>query len=183
MVHALHSTFAMRVVTALVTVTLLGCLPDLPPGPANPQHDAGVMRPLDADTNTALEILRTWSGCMTLANFQAAGMTNAWGTLAATNKQVCANCHQYGAFGFIATKDETAFFDAITQHSSMMAMYFTADVPNRNVIVNLNSFKAANVSAGHPAFDPVSNPGMTALDKFHAATAAIATCDPPKLVD
>lgn len=183
MVRALQHNHMMRIVPVLASVALAGCIGDVPSGSGSGSNNGSNTVPDAGLTDTAKSLLMHWSGCMTLANFQTAGMAAAWGTLLTLDNKQCQGCHNLGAYGFIATEDEAKFFEAITLHSSYMSMYFTADVPAGTVIVNTVSFKAANSSLDHPKFDPVNNTGMMALNAFHATTAAITTCDPPKMID
>lgn len=131
--------------------------------------------------------LQEWSGCMSLANFQTAKMAQAWGNMAATSNQRCANCHGNGAEGFIATTDEALFFKTVSEQSGYMLKYFSVDTQNMKIVINTGSLKnAAEVIVGHPRFNSTSNPGVTALQLFYDATMArkmAGTCDPPRLVD
>ena len=180
MVQPLQWRASMRVVTLLGAVLLSACVAELP-GPGGTQPDGG--DPSGPPSATALAMLKQWSGCMTLANFTAADMANAWGTLLTSTSKQCQNCHDDGQYGFVATQDEESFFAKVTQHSSFMAMYFSADVPNNKVVINTTSFKGANSSVGHPQFNPLMNQGMTALTAFHTATAANTACEAPKMID
>lgn len=133
-----------------------------------------------------VQALKTWSGCMSLTNFQTAKMAQQWGSLAASNNQRCMNCHQAGLYVFIATTVEQQFFDTITQHKDYLMKYFTVDATGK-VIINTNSFTNAGVTlASHPHFNPTTNQGMTALQTFYDSTVArqtAGTCDPARLVD
>jgi len=160
----------------------LGACVAVLPGPGEGQTDGGSRTP-DASTASTLALLKQWSGCMTLTNFQTADMAHAWGTLVTSTAKQCQNCHQDGQYGFVATEDEAAFFSKITEHSSFMSMYFSADVANNKVVINTSSFKGANSTVGHPPFDPVTNQGMTALNTFYTATAANTACEAPKMTD
>lgn len=175
----------MRIAVALVTsIVLGGCLGDLPSGGGGPgvQVDAGTGQP-DAQTIDLKAVLREWSGCMTLANFQAANMTTAWSTLTTSDGKQCLNCHGQGEFNFIASGDEAVFFAGITQHSYLMVMYFSVDAATKKVVVNPQSFKSANSKAGHPKFNAEANQGITALQMFHATTAANTACGAPTMID
>lgn len=128
-------------------------------------------------------LLQQWSGCMTLGNFQTADMAQAWGTLLTSNGKQCQNCHANGEYGFIATSDETLFFETISKHSGYLAKYFTADVINSKVNINTASFELANTAVDHPRFNATANQGMTALTTFYGATVNRTTCDAPTLID
>ena len=143
----------------------------------------GGMRGPDARIVDVKGILRTWSGCMTLANFQTANMTTAWSTLASSDGKTCQNCHSEGQYSFIATDDETAFYSGISQHSYFMLKYFLVDTANEKVTVNTTSFKTANSAIGHPKFNFTMNAGITALTSFYNATVANAACGTPTMID
>jgi len=173
----------MRLVCAFVAAALAACTGEINNGPANGQPDAGPPPPDAFIPLSAKELLAKWSGCMTLDNFQTAKMALQWGTLTTDTQKECQFCHQDGAYGFLATTNETTFFDGITKHSSFMSMYFTTDVPNQKVIINTSAFQGANSAVGHPTFNYLTNQGMTALNEFYMATAAVTPCDPPKMID
>ncbi len=170
---------------ALLVTGCIGAPPD-PAPPSNEQPDAGVVTPPPPDgppPPNALMLLQQWSGCMTLENFQAADMAQAWGTLLTSNGKQCQNCHENGEYGFIATSNATVFYDTISKHSGYLAKYFSADVANSKVKINTASFELANTAAGHPQFNTASNQGMTALTTFYGATVNRVTCDAPTLID
>ena len=174
----------MRIALVLVMVVAGGCLGSIS-GTGDPregQSDAAVQA--DArDTDTFRRLLEQWSGCMTIENFNAAGMAEAWGAMAGNDRRLCRNCHSDGAFGFIATTDEAVFFAGVSQHATLMSMYFRVDAQASKVVVNTLSLEAVARRPGHPSFDALSNPGLTALRSFHAATEANTACGAPKLVD
>ena len=157
-----------------------GGVPDAPPTTA-PTIDAAPAKP------DAKALLSTWSGCMSLANFQTANMAQAWGTLTTGSNQQCSNCHGTGAFGMIATTDETLFFKTVSEQTPYLVKFFSADVAGGKVIINTTSFKNAGVTiAGHPRFDPENHQGMTALKAFYDSTVArqvANACDPPRLIN
>ena len=175
--------FPMRLVPVFLfaAVALAACTGEIQNGQGQP--DAAIAPDAPPVMLSARELLAKWSGCMTLTNFQSAKMALQWGTLTTDTAKECQFCHQDGAYGFIATTNEDAFFPAITQHSSFMSMYFTTDVPNQKVIINTAAFQGANSAAGHPQFNYQMNQGMTALNDFWMTTSAITTCDPPKMID
>lgn len=174
----------MRLAVAIVTfVALGGCLGDLPSGGGpGAQTDAGMRQP-DATVIDLKAVFRQWSGCMTLANFQAANMAAAWSQLTTTDGKQCINCHEQGQYNFIASVDEAAFFAGLSQHSYFMVKYFSVDPATMKVIVNTQSFKAANNAVGHPKFNADTNAGMTALNAFHASTTANTACGAPTMID
>lgn len=175
-----------RVVPLITSVLLAGCFGNIsaPGGDDGPggQPDGG-MRQVDATTVDIKAILKQWSGCMTLANFQAANMATAWPQVTSTDGKQCINCHDQGQYNFIATNDEAAFFAGLSQHSYFMVKYFSVESATMKVIVNTQSFKSANAAAGHPKFNADMNAGMTALQAFHASTAANTACGAPTMID
>jgi len=175
----------------LTAVLLAGCMGSIPdPGPGNTgtTPDAGTP-PVEVDAAPpppdAKTLLANWSGCMTLANFQAANMTQAWGNLTTDGQKECSNCHGTGQFGVIISKDENLFFQLISQHSSYLITYFT--VQGSEVVIDSAQFENAGVNdASHPRFNPTTNAGMTALQTFYDSTKAAqaaGTCGTPTLVD
>jgi hypothetical protein len=171
----------MRLAVALVTSILLGgCLGGI--DDVGGTGDGGMRGP-DARVVDVKGILRTWSGCMTLTNFQTANMTTAWSTLVSSDGKTCQNCHSEGQYNFIATDDETAFYTGLSQHSYFMLKYFLVDTATEKVIVNTKSFMTANSAIGHPKFNYTMNAGMTALTSFYNATVANTACGAPTMID
>jgi hypothetical protein len=130
-------------------------------------------------------LLKEWSGCLSLANFQAANMATAWGNLAGTNLQRCVNCHQTG-LGILINLNAQTFFDGITKNLALMLKYFTVSTADAKVVINTGSFQASLGVADHPQFNVTNNAGMTALKKLYddtVARKAANQCDPPRLVD
>ena len=131
-----------------------------------------------------IEVLKKWSGCMTLANFNTAQMAQKWGGLAASQGQKCANCHNLGGDGFIATTNAQTMFDMMTKYKDYLLKFFTVDGDGK-VIINKASMTNAGVTIpSHPRFDPLTNAGMVALEAYYTSTMALSTagtCDPPRL--
>ncbi|HEY5952324.1 MAG TPA: hypothetical protein VIV40_42795 [Kofleriaceae bacterium] len=175
----------MRFVAALVTaVCFAGCVGSLTDAGGGPgaTTDGGAHGP-DAKQVDVKGILRTFSGCMTLTNFQAAKMTTAWSTLTTNDGKQCMNCHDAGEYNFIASDDETQYFSGLSQHSYFMLMYFSVDPATEKVIVNTQSFKGANSTVGHPKFNADANQGMTALQTFYTASSGNTACGAPTMID
>ena len=161
---------------------------DVSPAGGTPDAPGSVDAPLvNVDAPSADALLRQWSGCMTLTNFQTANMAVAWGTLNTATNQECSNCHALGGQGFIASTDEAVFFKTVTEQSAYLVKYFSADAASGTVIINNVSMMSAGVSlTDHPHFDPINNAGMRALATFFDSTKALkaaGTCDPPRLVN
>lgn len=132
-----------------------------------------------------IEVLKKWSGCMTIANFNTAQMSQKWGSLAALNNQKCLNCHGGGLYGFVLSDVPTTFFGAISTQKDYLLKYFTVDGTGK-VIINLASFTNAGVTlTDHPHFDPTNNLAMPALQTFYDSTLAAqtaGTCGPSTLL-
>jgi len=135
------------------------------------------------------QVLKTFSGCLTLADFNAANMAQSWGALAADNNQKCQNCHQAGGDGFIASTNAEIMFGLMSEQSAYMLKFFTVDTQAQpaKIIINTGSFTNAGVTlAGHPRFNPTTNIGMIALQKFYDAAMLKqtgGTCGPGTLKD
>jgi hypothetical protein len=139
-------------------------------------------------------LLKQWSGCMSLTNFNTATMADAWGNMNTTNNQQCENCHVNGAEGFIASRVPEPFFNTISANKYYMLQYFTVDLTqgtaNAKIIINTTSFdgvsKGQDPHREHPRFNSTTNQGMTALQSFYDLTMArltAGTCDPPRLTN
>jgi cytochrome c553 len=145
--------------------------------------------PNDPPPVDPVALLKTFSGCMTLADFTAANMPTAWGNLAADNNQKCINCHGQGGDGFIASTDPEIFFKVVSEQQGYMLKFFTVDtnVMPAKVIINTGSFiNAGETIANHPRFNATTNLGMSALLEFYelaAAKLAAGTCGPPTLIN
>ncbi len=144
-------------------------------------------------------VIRQWSGCMTLANFNTANMATGWANMQASNNQQCMTCHVNCADGMCASPvadDGTGggmFWD-LAQHRDYMMQFFMVDLTGgttaAKMMVNTQSFTA--VSGGlaphleHPRFTPDGSTGMTALQTYYTSTALVLTngqCGPSVLVD
>jgi hypothetical protein len=171
-------------------LTATGCIGELPTTNV-PQTDvdASVAPTPDAPPPPAdaTALLKTWSGCMSLANFQTATMATSWGNMSSSSNQRCTDCHQLGGQGFMASLDEAVYFQVLTTQKYQLLKYFSVDVAAAKVIINTASFKNAGVTlADHPHFNPDVNAGMTALKQFYDLTVARKAanqCDPSRLVD
>jgi hypothetical protein len=136
------------------------------------------------------EVLKTFSGCLTIADFNTAQMAQKWSALAASNNQKCLNCHQAGGDGFIVNANADLMFKVMSENSAYLLKFFSVDTSGTpaKVVVNTGSFMNAGVTiAGHPRFDPTNNAGMVALKAFYDLAAAkqlAGTCSPtPTLKD
>jgi hypothetical protein len=130
-------------------------------------------------------LLREWSGCMSLENFNTANMTQAWATLGGDDDRLCMSCHQ-GGLGFYIVNTPQTFFDVLSSTSAFLVKYFSVSTVENKVVVNTGSFENANKIAGHPTFPVKTNPGFLALEEFYTLTATrkmMGQCDQPRLKD
>jgi cytochrome c553 len=133
-------------------------------------------------SQAADRVMSKFAGCMTIENFNAANMANAWGGLQAQNNQQCEDCHNNGGEGFVASRQAPLMFPAISGKKMYFLQYFTVDLtkgaPEAKVIINKVSFQG--VARGqdphreHPQFNPDTNQGITALTTFFNTTTAKA---------
>ena len=124
------------------------------------------------------QVLRTFSGCLTIADFNTAQMAQKWSALSADNNQKCLNCHQGGGDGFIVNANADLMFKIMSENSAYMLKFFSVDTSGTpaKVVVNTGSFTNAGVTiAGHPRFNPTTNIGMTALKAFYDLAMAKQT--------
>lgn len=145
----------------------------------------------ESPAQATARVLKEWSGCQTLTDFNAANMT-AWGNMQADGS-ACRTCHNEGVYGFIASNlAEPNFFKYITEDKYYMLQYFSVDlsggVANAKMIINKKSFEGVGLGnaphESHPRFNPNQNAGMTALQKYYDDTMTRkmnGTCDPPRL--
>jgi hypothetical protein len=133
-------------------------------------------------------LLKTFSSCMTIENFNQAQMAQLFGGMAALNGQACTNCHQSGGFGFTVSNQADIYFQLISTSMSQHLKYFS--VLNGKVVLNGGALaNAGTVIPDHPPFDPVNNQGQPALEEFYMLTdaatlaAGAAGCGPAKIVD
>lgn len=130
----------------------------------------------------AKEVLKTFSGCLTIADFNTAQMAQKWSALASASGQKCLNCHQAGGDGFIVNANADLMFKVMTENSAYLLKFFSVDTSTATpkVVVNTGSMTNAGVTiASHPRFDPLNNAGMIALKQFYdlaAAKQAAGTC-------
>jgi hypothetical protein len=156
--------------------------------PNEPQQPGGETLSQAAD-----RVMSKFAGCMTLTNFNATNMANAWGNLTAQNNQQCRDCHNNGGEGFTASDQASIMFPAISTRKMHFLQYFTVDLTKgaaeAKVIINLVSFRGVALGQDphreHPRFNPDNNQGMTALRAFYDRTmTAVNTpgaCEPKPL--
>lgn len=147
-------------------------------------------------------VLNQFSSCMTIDDFNAANMADAWGNMQAQNNQACEACHATGYNGFIATEIPTTttsgtpgLFSVISTNETYLTPYFTVDLSGGDsaakVIVNTVAFMGVSQAqpphVEHPTFNAMTNDGMTALNTFYTsvmtkvAAAGTGNCGPVTL--
>ncbi len=145
-------------------------------------------------------VVKEWSGCMTLANFQTANM-KAFGNMQAGNS-ACKTCHVDGEYGQIASDADNPFFTVISTNRYYMAQYFSVqlidpanptapfDPKNVKMIPNIKSFTGVGTATPphqeHPRFTFANSAGAIAQQKFYDLTMAAktaGTCGPPTLTN
>jgi hypothetical protein len=152
------------------------------------EHMDGTMNPT-TPTVDPKQVLKDFSGCLTIGDFNTAQMAQKWSTLAANNNQKCLNCHQGGGDGFIVNASADLMFKIMSEQSAYMLKFFAVDTSGTpaKVVVNTGSFtNAGETIVGHPRFNPTTNAGMTALKAFYDLAAAkqmLGTCGPATLKD
>ena len=143
-------------------------------------------------SQAADRVMSAFAGCMTITNFNAANMANAWGNLTAQNNQKCDACHTNGGFGFIASRNAQAFFDVVSTKKFYFLQYFTVDLTQGAAAakVKINQVSFTGVANGldphreHPRFNATNNQGMTALTAFYNSTMTAVqggACQPKPL--
>jgi len=147
-----------------------------------------------AGPSPARQLMATWSGCMSQADWDAAKVAVAFATKQ-TGEGTCQQCHVNGQ-GFLASQDSARVFSILTTQTNptrpgkmFMEYYFAPDLTTdpANPKMVINSAFIANAGTGqaqHPLFTlPATDPAMVALQAFYDKTAAkfaAKTCDAPK---
>jgi hypothetical protein len=139
-------------------------------------------------------VMDAFSSCMNITDFNAANMSDAWGTMTASNNSRCETCHGTGGYGMIAsqipetTNGTPGMFTVMSTNPNYIVQFFKVDPTTNKVVINMTSFEG--VSAGqaphteHPRFNADQNQGITALTTFFTAIDAKVTaggCGPTKL--
>jgi hypothetical protein len=130
-------------------------------------------------------VLSEFRGCMTIGDFQAANMAQAWGAMKTQNNQECDNCHSTGGEGFVASRDESFFWTVFSNQKYYFLQYLTVSLINgpaaAEVIVNTVSFRGVangqDPHREHPRFNATDNQGMQALNQFYNAVKARKTAN------
>lgn len=147
---------------------------------------------LDAGDVVVASALAEFSGCMTLANFEASNMADEWADKNANGQGDCDACHNLGADGFFASNQDVRMFNYIsgeaTKSAQFMPSYFTLDATGTNVIINRARLEGVgnqlSPHENHGSFnlDPNDN-AVEALELFYNQTMALKAagqCGPPR---
>jgi hypothetical protein len=152
----------------------------------------GMLSPRDA-------LLAKWSGCMTQADFDSAGVATAWANKRTdTSGTACQQCHD-NADAFLANSDSTRMFNILTTAANplggwFLEYYFTVDTTDPNnlkVIINRDYITRAATGTGqHELFSVDTDRGganpsaYQCLTTFYQSTLAhltAGTCGPSRL--
>jgi hypothetical protein len=151
------------------------------------------------NTSARDKLLQTWSGCMNQADWDAAGVAQAWAQKTTNDTNTaCQQCHPNGQ-GWLANADSARVFNILTTAPNpkggwFLEYYFTVDTTdpaNPKMAINTGLLtRASTGTAQHERFDLNTDrngakpPAMTKLQTFFDKTAArmaAGTCDPPRL--
>ena len=148
------------------------------------EERAGVPPSGDSGTTSA-RLLNQWTACMTLANWQSANMTTAWGNLQTDDGSTCRSCHATGGQGMMISNIETTYagsvpgmWTVVSSKETYLVQYFSVDFTASTPQIIVNELSFQGVATGtpphveHPRFDPVNNEGMAALRAFYDLTKA-----------
>jgi hypothetical protein len=135
------------------------------------------------------QLISEWSGCMTLADWDADGVAVAFADMG-TNQGPCVQCHNTGQASFIASRDSTLMFNTVSGNKYFMIAFFTpnvTDVANAKMEVNKSLYERVGTGVypynEHPRFN-VNNQAFTKLQSFYTKTMAkkaAGTCGTPKI--
>lgn len=149
---------------------------------------------LDAEAGGGVQAsaLAEFSGCMTLANFEASNMADEWADKNAGNQGDCDACHNLGADGFMASNQDARMFSYIsgeaTGTAQFMPSYFTLDATGTSVVINRARLEGVgnqiSPHENHGNFNLDANDdAMIALQQFYDATMLLKAqgqCGLPK---
>lgn len=137
----------------------------------------------DAAPREARAVLAEWSGCMTLASWQASGMAG-WAQKVTEGATVCSSCHGEGLARVNTDPDQEAMF-TMNRHEVFITGFFALadDGGALEVVPAYDKLDAVAGGAGdHPTFPTgEADPAYQALARFHELTRAArdaGTCGP-----
>jgi cytochrome c553 len=125
-------------------------------------------------------LVSDWSGCLSVTDFEELQFGEMWGNKG-SDEGNCEQCHTTGNYGFVATDDNSTMYEKlsgmITNSATDMFGYFTVDVPNEMMVINMPRFEMVATGQGihinHPRFDYSPNdPAMQVLQELYNRTAA-----------
>ena len=140
----------------------------------------------------AERVIQQFAGCMHIDDFRQANMADAWGNMG-SDEGDCVQCHENGGEGFIATDQETKFFQRLTKNKWEFLMYFTPDLTMGATGAKMQENRASfyGVAEGrdphreHPRFNAGDDSqGIIALKSFYELTqlrVAAGGCAPGNL--
>lgn len=150
-------------------------------GGGDPPGDGGS----DGDPPVVASALEAWSGCMTKASWDAAQM-GTWADKPTDDGDVCATCHNDGAYRFNTNDQNDRMFE-LNRYPLYIIGFFTVGVdPDGSETVVPASDKLVRMGNGstlHPRFatDP-GDPYFQAMARFYSLTfdvQAAGACGPP----
>jgi hypothetical protein len=133
--------------------------------------------------------LAVFSGCMTLANFEASNMADEWADKNANGQGDCDACHNLGGDGFFASNQDARMFSYIsgeaTKSAQFMPSYFTLDATGTSVVINRARLEGVgnqlSPHENHGSFNLDANDdAVQALEQFYQATLNNPNCGPPR---
>jgi hypothetical protein len=140
-----------------------------------------------AERGETQDLLRTWSGCMTVEDFRAATMTacgNQRTIVQNAEGSRCKTCHNVGGNRHVASDTETEFWPRLSEDRSYLSKYFTIDEANTMVIVNeVNFDDYARGKNNHELFD-LNGQCLQAVRAFYELTrrhVTANTCGAPRI--
>lgn len=142
---------------------------------------------LDADAGggVAVSAMSEWSGCMSLADWEAEGVADLWADKNANGQGNCDTCHNLGADGFMASNQDARVFEYVAGYPAFMPSYFTLNAAGTEVVINRARLESVGSQLSphenHGAFN-VDGEAMEALQRFYQKTQQRklqGQCGPP----
>jgi hypothetical protein len=152
----------------------------------------GTVSPRDA-------LLAKWSGCMTQADFDSAGVATAWARKTTdTSNTACQQCHD-NADAFLANADSTRMFNILSSQPNPKGGWFleymftvdTTDPNNLQMIINRDYINRAATGTGqHELFqidtdrngaNPSAYQCLTTFYQLTLGHLAAGPCGPPRI--
>jgi hypothetical protein len=138
-----------------------------------------------AGGGVAVSAMAEWSGCMSLADWEAEGVADAWADKNANGQGNCDTCHNLGADGFMASNQDGRVFEYVSGYPAFMPSYFTLDSTGTKVVINRSRLENVgnqiSPHENHGNFD-VDGDAMDRLIQFYDLTMQrklAGQCGPP----